>query len=356
VDQTDTPSEVPSGVFFGLRTGVELFADPASAAAVTRAKEAALLYDRVIFEEGLLDVTVGEGGGSTWWTPPHQITQDMRDRARQPTKAGTPFTLSFGKQPAEGVPAAPEDMVTMISTTATHAYMAEYHSGILDETEPLELDWIEVVPTGGGSPPSDHPLGKQISRLDFADFCDKELLADRHSFEKNLIYKSFNRDSVLASALGAAITITPLFEPMVDRRGLSIDLPGDTALGILVPNLSNLPWEGVAEFREHPGCQEARAKLREFERRAAAAEPAEAAEFLRSVAQEVSRAYMQAVEDGRTRLGTELAEEAIKTGVSMVPGVGPLVEKAATTVQVARQAGAERRSWTSAIFKLLQRT
>jgi hypothetical protein len=85
-------------------------------------------------------------------------------------------------------------------------------------------------------------------------------------------------------------------------------------------------------------------------------EPEDAAEFLRAVAQQVTSAYMHALEDRRTRLGVEVAEEAIKTGVSFIPGVGPLVEKATTLTQLTRQASRERRSWTSAIFTLTERS
>jgi hypothetical protein len=319
---------------------------------VTRAKEAALLYDRVIFEVGLLDVTVGEGGGTSFWIPPDQITDDMRERARQPTSIGTPFSLAIGAESERGAPVAPEDMVTMVSSTVTHAYVAEYHTGILDETAPLELDWIEIAATPPAAFPTGDPIGDVIRRRNVADGFDKALLRDRHTFERNLIYQSFNRDSTVASELDAALTVTPLFEPMIAHSGLRIDRPGDEALSILVPNIGKLPWEAVAEFREHPGCAEARAQLREFEQRAADSEPEDAVSYLRGVAQEVSRGYMLALEDRRTNFGTELAEEAIKTGVSLVPGVGPLVEKGATVTQLAREAGRERRSWTSAIFKL----
>jgi hypothetical protein len=39
-------------IFFPLRTSVELFQEPASPKAVARAKQAAILYDRLVFEGG----------------------------------------------------------------------------------------------------------------------------------------------------------------------------------------------------------------------------------------------------------------------------------------------------------------
>jgi hypothetical protein len=68
-----------------------------------------VLYDRVIFEVGVLDVTVGEQGGSTFWLPPDHVTDELRERGHKPIQVGTPFSLAFGQQSERGVPARPED-------------------------------------------------------------------------------------------------------------------------------------------------------------------------------------------------------------------------------------------------------
>jgi hypothetical protein len=46
---------VASKIFFPLRTSVELLKDPTSPTAATRAKQAAVLCDELIFEEGLYE-------------------------------------------------------------------------------------------------------------------------------------------------------------------------------------------------------------------------------------------------------------------------------------------------------------
>ncbi len=51
-----------SRMLFPLRTGVELFSDPAMSAAVARAKQAAILYDEVVFETELYEVSIAEIG------------------------------------------------------------------------------------------------------------------------------------------------------------------------------------------------------------------------------------------------------------------------------------------------------
>ncbi|HEX2103083.1 MAG TPA: hypothetical protein VHF51_05495 [Solirubrobacteraceae bacterium] len=62
-------SDAQTAIFFPLRSSVELFDDPRSPTAVVRAKDAACLYDRVIFESGLLDVTIASNGSMPWWYP-----------------------------------------------------------------------------------------------------------------------------------------------------------------------------------------------------------------------------------------------------------------------------------------------
>jgi hypothetical protein len=49
-------------IIFPLRTSVELFRDPMSVIAPTRAKEAAILYDELVFEAGLYEIGITEQG------------------------------------------------------------------------------------------------------------------------------------------------------------------------------------------------------------------------------------------------------------------------------------------------------
>lgn len=232
-------ADEPSTVFFPLRTSVELFVDPTSPAAVTRAKEAALLYERLIFETGLLEVTIGETGSSSFWIPSESLTPARLEASRMPVRIGAPFSLSIGVQPGPGQ--APERMTTMISTPVKLAFRAEWQTGILDELATFEPDWVEVIETGGGEVPISDPLGQQIAEQNYRDWTDKPLLADCPTHQRDFTYKAFNRDSSMAAALGAAFSLTPLFDPMVRRRGVVPVASGDQALSILVPNIGACP-------------------------------------------------------------------------------------------------------------------
>jgi hypothetical protein len=139
---------------------------------------------------------------------------------------------------------------------------------------------------------------------------------------------------------------------MTARRGVGIDRPGEKALEIAVPHLGRASWQAVAEFREHPACREARDLLRGFEERAAQSDPDDAVAYVLSIAQQVTDAFAQAYAEERPNLVTELGKEALKTGVSFIPGIGPLVEQVATATQLGLDEVRHRRSWTSALMKL----
>ncbi|MDP8910374.1 MAG: hypothetical protein M3N47_14940 [Chloroflexota bacterium] len=339
----------PSCVFFGLPSSVELFEDRTFPEAITRAKEAALLYDNVLFEIGLLDVTVGPHGGMSMWHPPDALTPEFRERARRPIQLGAPMTIAIGQEATPGVPAT--HMRPVVQTEISRAYVAEFHTGILDELVPLGYEWVDAISVPTTLPLGD-PVGDVIRRQNNADRSDRELLEHLGRFERDLVYQSFNRDAAVAARIDAAFTITPLFEPMTARRGIRIDRAGDEALAIAVPNLGTARWEAIAEFRDHAACRDARDILRGFEERAIESEPDDAIAYVRNVAQQVTDAFAQAYLEERSNLAAELGKEAIKTSVSFIPGVGPLVETVATATQLGLSEARRRRSWTSALMKL----
>jgi hypothetical protein len=345
-------AERETAVFFPLRTSVELFEERRSPPAVVRAKEAAILYDRVIFETGLLDVTISSGGASYFWHPEAALTPEIRARARLAFEPGAPVTFLMGKEPVRGVPAAEEDMRVMIHGSLNRAYIAEFHSGILDELREFSPEWVEALELGGGNLPGSDPVGRRVGELNFRDGFDKSLMPDVDKWLRDYIVKSFNRDSLLAASQGVAFNLTPMFEPMLERRGIGSDTAGAEALAFVVPNLASLPWEAIVEYREHPASEEARAMLREFDQRAANEETGDAYDYGRRVQQEVTSALFEAIADQRRGLPEELAKEAVRTGVSFIPVVGPVVEKTATLTQMGLDARRARRHWTAAIMQL----
>lgn len=339
-------------IFFPLKTGVELFEDRASPEAVTRAKEAAVLYDEVIFEDGLYDATITPDGSTNFWVPPSQMSPELLRDTRRPVRVGSPMTLAVGAESEPGKPA--ERMAVVFQGEVSARYVSEFYSGIIQDLAKFEPPWARKVVIGGSETAA--ALGAEahetIRQLNFSDLGDKDLLPETESFLRSFIYQSFNRDCVLAAALGASFSVTPLFAPMVTRRGIQADLAGSEALSIVVPNLASVPWEAVIEYRDHPGSEDARGRLREFERLAQEEEPEDAYEFLRKVSQQVSRAYRGGVEDLAPSLPEDLAKEVLLTAVSAVSVIGPVLEKMTSIGGAAVEARDFNRSWVAALMKI----
>ncbi|HEV7775155.1 MAG TPA: hypothetical protein VGO48_17885 [Conexibacter sp.] len=342
-----------TSIFFALRSSVELFEDPMSPSAATRAKEAACLYDHLVFEPGLLEVTIASNGCMPWWFPKEHLTPERRAIARRPVPAGAPVSISMGVQRRPGEPAPPEAMHAVSLGEVNVHYVAEFYTGILDELSEFKLDWVREA--GGGSIDRTHPEGLRVAQ-EIDDLVREERWAKSpmprsDSFLQGYVTDSFYRDAVLAKELGAAFNITPLFAPMMARHAVLPDLSGSAAFRYAVPKIGCLPWEAVIEFREHEAAQEARTKLREFERRASE-DARDACEFFEKAGQAVTAALFDALKDQRTSLPEELAKEALLGAVELIPGIGPVAGKSAAVVSAVREHQKARRHWTTALMRL----
>lgn len=337
-----------SRMLFPLRTGVELFSDPAMPHAIVRAKQAAVLYDEIVFETGLYEVSVAEGGSNDRWHPQESLTDEQLVRGRQIQTAGTPYSVAIG-------PEGGDHMVELMNSPLLVAYASEYHSGILDELAAFNAEWVKVL-TLGNKPPMGTEEGRLFRRRDRQDRRDSELMPEakqgRGQFRRNWIIKTFNRDLIVSSLIGASFSPTSLFAPMIDRRGLRPSSDGRTALQIAVPNLGVLPWAAVVEFRNHGGSAEARAMLREFEIKAALEEPEDAEAYLKSVARDVTRAMAGAAQAQSRKWPARIAATVLGTVVGLEPHIGHIAGPALAAGELGLEWLRERRSWTAALMVL----
>jgi hypothetical protein len=196
------------------------------------------------------------------------------------------------------------------------------------------------------------PIYEAIRHLNFSDFGDKQLMLDVESFLRSYISKTFNRDAVVAADLSASFPATPLFRPMVDRRGISPDYAGSEALSIIVGDIGGVPWEAVVEFRDHHGSREAREQLREFERLASEADPQDAYDFLKSVSVEVNRGFRAAIEALAPSLPEELGKQVLLNTVATASVIGAPVAAAAGVASSLSEWREYNRSWIAALMVL----
>jgi hypothetical protein len=220
----------------------------------------------------------------------------------------------------------------------------------LGPLEAIGVDFVERIQTPGGSISRQLPAGREIADQNFRDMGDKELLPGVESFQRKFIYESFNRDQALARELGAALQVSTLFEPMLERYGWTAS--GTTALEVVAPNLSALGWEQVLTFREHPGAQEARQMLAEVEIAAVEQEPGDARAFLTRVSQQMTDGLLAALGDKRTNIARDVAEEAAKAGISLIPVAGPFIAGGISATEIGAAKLKESRSGLAALMKL----
>jgi hypothetical protein len=339
-----------SRLYFPLRTSVELFPDPTSVQAPSRAKEAVVLYDEVIFEAGLFEVQMLDGGSFSNWRTPASLTPEDLAESRKLHEPGTAFQLSVGKQPEQGVPAPPEEMRAVLGGPIVKSYAAEWHSDAIEELRKLNPEWAAYVvldDSGEEIRSLSRPIGDaQRAALEVA----REVGMD--PWTGAFAASALARDATVAASMGAAFSVTSLFEPLVSGLGAEPDPAGRSVLGLLIPDVGTLPWEAVAEYREHAGSEEARGKLREYEERAIAAEPDDPLKFQAEVFRSISADLFAAIEELRGSIAKDLGEEAAKTAVSFVPVVGPILGPGASVAQAVAEHFVEQRTWYAALMKL----
>lgn len=338
-------------LFFPLRTSVELFTDPTSVEPTARAKEAVVLYDEVIFEAGFFDIRMVEDALSiSAWHPPGALAVGDVAEYRRPPEPGAGLELIVGEPPAAGSHSPRKVMRSLIKGKITTRYVAEWHSDVIEQMERLAPEWAKIVTLNddrGDLKRLEEPIdAAKRSILDSA----QEVEMDPPTQE--FVAAALARDSVVAAELEAAFSVTSLFEPFVLGGDATADPSGRTALGILVPEVGGLPWETVAEYREHPGSEDARGKLREFEERALAAGPDDPLEFQAEVFRSITHDLFEAVKDLRGSVAKDLAAEAAKTGVSFIPVIGPLLGPGASLAQAIGEYMHEERTWYAALMKL----
>lgn len=319
--------------------------------AVARAKQAAVLYDEVVFEPGLYEVSIAQDGSWDQWTAPEDLPDERIARSRQIQTPGTRFSIAMGPQGGDQV-------FSFVDSPLVVAYASQYHTGILDELARFSPDWVKVATLG----PRPFPRGTEPGDLwrdqQRRDKFDRSLMAEErrgeHSFKRSWIIKAFNLDVIASSLIGATFNPTSLFEPIAKHRAASATSDGSEALRLLVPDISSLPWEAVVEFRAHGGSAEARAMLREFEETAAREEPEDASAAFHRIAADVVGAMTSALEAQQKRLPERLARETAKSLIGLVPLYGPIAASVAGYGTIVSEALKEHRSWKAALMILVR--
>jgi hypothetical protein len=339
--------------YFPLRSSVELFKDPTSPQPVSRAKHAAILYDTIVFEVGLFTQTIGKTGASGTHLPPHMADEERRQQARIVHEVGSSFQIAIGAQPAFGVAAPPEAMRTIVNTEITTMYAAEWHTGVMDELEVLKPNWAAAI--DGARFLAEHD-GLEDEQRKLRTSLQQSADPDDNPFHRSFLIDALSRDATVAAAMGAAVQVTSLFEPLLPGLpDMAADHPGLLSLEVAVSGIDQLPWEAICEFREHAGSEEARGRLRDAEERVAAETISDPAAFALRVGQEISSDLFAAMTDIEGSLSKKIVKEGVNAGISLIPVVGAFASGISVAETVA-EAAKGRRTWHAALMRLRKAT
>jgi hypothetical protein len=339
-----------SHAYFPLRSSVELFADPQSPEPVSRAKHAAIVYEEITFEIGMFETTITEEGAISRYVTPDSITEDDRQHARRVIAQGEGVRIDIKVEGEAGEPAL--EIAPFFSGPIVAKYASEWHTEVLDELRRTRPSWVNLISVSDDAI-RDNGLAPAMAEIKTSLELEEANTANRTDLmHSSFVINALSRDAAVAATLGASVLVTSLFRPILfDIEGVSPDRQGQAVLQVVLPDVAELPWAAISEFREHPGSQDARGKLRSVEERAAADGP-EPSDFTRRVAAEITSDLLAALNEQKGSAARQVAKEAANTVVSLVPVVGPVLGPGVSLSQTVVEVVKDRRSWHAALMLL----
>lgn len=249
-----------SKIVFPVRSNAKSLVTGASLNTVReRIKVASVLYDTVLLEGGVLSMQAGPGGGATWWRPvqPSEVVRWQTPRERGLDQKDS-FSLRFGAEATPGVPA--DRMVSLVESETSISWEATLEP--FKREIPAGCAWFDWVESND---PSGELLRSWI-RHDQENAALCRAIPER--FVRAQVVKHANRDLVLAMGTSCAVSQDNLHARVVRNRfeadQESWRLTG-YALPIVIPDVTELSWEGLSAVRKEKGLQQLRGVLEEVE-------------------------------------------------------------------------------------------
>jgi hypothetical protein len=332
-------------IFLGLRTNVRYFASRKGFAALdTRLKALALLYDNLLFENGVYDSSVGEAGSFDVVTP--LVSDDLLKPRR--TRRGAPMGVRIQNEQTG-------DWATAFATRSVQSFRAQFIS-TLKQLTALKADWARYISFSSGIPgyEADLQVASDLARDWTWDERDlvKQTLPNMPSFLRDKIHSNLNIDLARASIMGCELSPDAIHEPLLVAKTAASPLEehttGERALRLVFPELASARWEDVAELRRESGLTSLRDMLREVD-------TPELAD--RAVMERIHHEYLKELDRRRPRWWQPAVAGAL-TAIGFIPFIG---QAAATvggvidTASGARDAWQGSRHWSAALIKARRR-
>ncbi len=278
---TSTPSGRNDGplrrVWFPLRSNLPHAGRP-DIGVEARAKLLALLADELLFEPGLLDVTVTEAGAASSWVPPGSVDEEgYRRRRLAGMRVGEPVVVAWTPEGDE------------VTSPLVGADVLEYHTLLRDSG-------LEDAPWAGWAGE------EEDARADAAT--PRLPLVDEHRTTAEQLGADLARDLEVGARLGAAVCVDGARRPLLK-----------TMARVPFPDAARLPWPEVVALRDDPAISELRDAANRYAREQTGprgAAPSDAADRLD-----------EAVRRARGRAGrSALPDAVVELAADAPPGAG----------------------------------
>lgn len=240
-----------SETYFPLRSNASALLAGAAANAVVRRIKTAALFGDVLLEDGTYNVNVDNVRGSfAHWDPPRpgdsHKWQSAPERGRQ---RGAQFGVGISRDGSEAPPAA---LVAGASEIAWRATFMPVKAQL-----PHAYQWIRF-----GHVEMPGQADRLARRLREADEQAGAFNHEPAGYVRNKLLDHVSTDTVIAAALGAAVSVDARHAPAISARvgaGQATVLSTPAVVELLIPDVGEISWEEIDQLRSHKGWHELRA-------------------------------------------------------------------------------------------------
>lgn len=333
--------------FFPLRTNVEFFKSGENYLDLkSRAKEALLLYDRVVFQDGVYRCFVGPKGRI------EQIHPFDKNRDKdQLEEKDTSKEFFLQVRPTDASPEAP--FTRLIDSPLERAFRAQFHT-LADEItsggiEGVSLEYFEL---------------SQLMQLFARNIAEKDKESIRFpenvsKFLEEVVVNNLNIDLLLIALLGHVSVMDSLHSTLLSQKVTEDvkveDASGFLSLEVFVPNVSELTWDEIRDVRKEPS-------LIEFRKRLVVAENVAREMLGNTTTEEISQVINsilieELLEEMKKRVST-VSRSAVDVGIELIGSVIPPVGIAKSIIGISdeiKELLDQKRSWITTFMKLRRR-
>jgi hypothetical protein len=324
---------VPRAIYLGLRSNVRFFASRQGFARLSnRIKGLSLLYDTLLFEDGVYEARIGDDAATQFVFPlvsPHQL-RPLRNRVG----------MAFGVRVAE---TGSDEYHTVLAAKNVQSFRAQFIT-VADEMTAGQADWFEK----GSLLPTYAEQAKDLAHQwdHDEDSLAKKLWPDVHPRLRSIVHENLNLDLASAAVLGMHLAPDALHQPMLHAKAAASQVElhgsGERTLWAVLPNIAEATWEDVASLRKDPGLSDLRAKLAEIDDATLDGE-------------DLYQATFQAALDDAEQRRPRWFVSGLWSVVNLLSGpIAPVLATAGVANDVRRSWRADRR-WTAALVRARQR-